>query len=222
MKSGFLALGGIIGAIAASSCCILPMLGAGISILGGTLSWIEGLRPYMAGFTLLALSLAWIFHIREARKEKTNNDCCNTEMASCSCPPQKNKTGKNTYLLAVATLFAIGVMGYPYIAVAFSNSGHSSGMTTEKDTLKKDTLRSRTYQPQVLKFSVKGMTCGGCEEMIKSKVKKVNGVVNVSASYKTGNVEVEATERTNPELIKRAIEDARYKVLKVESPAKEQ
>lgn len=65
-----------------------------------------------------------------------------------------------------------------------------------------------------LKLNVEGMTCGGCEASIESKVSKVAGVASVKADHKAKNVVVTAKsgETVDPEAVKKAVTDAGYKV----------
>ena len=52
---------GLLTAIAASLCCITPVLAliAGTSGLTSTFSWLEPFRPYFIGLTTLVLAFAW-------------------------------------------------------------------------------------------------------------------------------------------------------------------
>ena len=61
-------------------------------------------------------------------------------------------------------------------------------------------------------FKVEGMTCGGCEAGVKMKVKKLDGVESVEASYKaaTARVVYDAAKVT-PKRIIAAIEELGYK-----------
>ena len=60
-------------------------------------------------------------------------------------------------------------------------------------------------------FKVEGMTCGGCEAGVKMKVKKLDGVDSVEASYKDGTADVTYDPtQLGPEQIIAAIEDLGY------------
>ena len=52
---------GLLTTIAASLCCITPVLAliAGTSGLTSTFSWLEPFRPYFIGLTILVLGFAW-------------------------------------------------------------------------------------------------------------------------------------------------------------------
>ena len=69
---------GLLTAIAASLCCITPVLAliAGTSGLASTFSWLEPFRPYFIGMTILVLGFAWY----QKLKPKKQIDCnCETE-----------------------------------------------------------------------------------------------------------------------------------------------
>lgn len=60
-------------------------------------------------------------------------------------------------------------------------------------------------------FKVEGMTCGGCEAGVRMKVKKLDGVESVEASYKEGIATVVYhPDKITPERIIAAIEELGY------------
>jgi copper chaperone CopZ len=60
-------------------------------------------------------------------------------------------------------------------------------------------------------FSIEGMTCGGCEAGVKMKVKKLEGVKSVDASYEEGRATVTYDPHgTTPEEIVTTIEELGY------------
>jgi len=68
---------GLLTAIAASVCCITPVL-ALISGTGGIASsfvWMEPLRPYLIGFTILVLAFAWYQKLKKRAIEEIQCDC---------------------------------------------------------------------------------------------------------------------------------------------------
>ena len=66
---------------------------------------------------------------------------------------------------------------------------------------------------KTLTYEVKGMTCTGCEEAISASVKKIDGVKEVAADYKSGRVVVTFDPgKASPEAIGKAIEKPGYKV----------
>ena len=63
---------GLLTAIAASLCCITPVLAliAGTSGLASTFSWLEPFRPYFIGLTILVLAFGLILINALCRMEK--------------------------------------------------------------------------------------------------------------------------------------------------------
>lgn len=67
---------------------------------------------------------------------------------------------------------------------------------------------SQSQALQVCTLQVSGMTCGGCEAAVRNAARKVDGVKDVKASYKTGIAEVTYDPaRTTPESIAKAVTD---------------
>ena len=67
--------------------------------------------------------------------------------------------------------------------------------------------------PTTLQLTVAGMTCGGCENAVRRALAQVQGVEDVTASFKTGQVGVtfDAT-RVTPPMLKARIEELGYSV----------
>ena len=61
---------------------------------------------------------------------------------------------------------------------------------------------------------VNGMMCGGCENRVKNAIKNIEGVKNVTADHNTGNVIVISDNEVSEEIIKEALEDIGYEVVK--------
>jgi 4-hydroxybenzoate polyprenyltransferase len=101
---------GLISAIAASLCCITPVLAliAGTSGLASTFSWLEPFRPYFIGLTVLVLAFAWY----QKLKPKKQIDCgCETN--------EKPKFIQSKMFLGIVTVFAIIMLAFPYYTSVF-------------------------------------------------------------------------------------------------------
>jgi len=109
------------------------------------------------------------------------------------------------------------------IAVLITGCGKTDDKsTTENKTESKTTNTEQKNDGKSLEVSAndksveiqtKGMTCTGCENTIKSKVKKVDGVKDVMADFKSNTVKASFDPaKTNPDAIKEAITSAGYKV----------
>ena len=69
-QQGWLAAGGIIGAILASTCCVVPLLLALLGVSGawiGNLTAIEPYKPYIAAITVIFIALGF-WHVYFRRK----------------------------------------------------------------------------------------------------------------------------------------------------------
>ncbi len=183
---------GLLTAITASICCITPVLAliAGTSGIASTFSWIEPFRPYLIGLTILVLGFAW-YHKLIPRKEI---DCeCETD--------EKPKFIQSKKFLGIVTVFAIVMLAFPYYSGIFYPN-------TEKQIIVVDKSDIKTTE-----FKINGMTCASCEEHVNHEVNKLNGIVNLKASYENGNAIIEFDKtKTNGEEIEKAINSTGYKV----------
>lgn len=108
---------------------------------------------------------------------------------------------KHTILFSIIVIFTVFIV----------SCGKSDKQTAGKDQKSTQTDPSKL---KTVEYKTKGMTCTGCEETIKERVKRVNGVQEVEADYKLNMAKVTYdTDKTNPKQIEEAIVDAGYKVL---------
>jgi len=79
---------GIFAAIAASLCCITPLLAilGGIGGVASAFSWLEPLRPYLIGLTVIALGTAFYQAYKPSK-------------ADIDCDCEDEQTGKKKVLL---------------------------------------------------------------------------------------------------------------------------
>ena len=183
---------GLLTAIAASLCCITPVLAliAGTSGLASTFSWLEPFRPYFIGLTILVLGFAWY----QKLKPKKQIDC-NCETA------EKPKFIQSKTFLGIVTSFAIVMLAFPYYAHIFYPKTEKQIIVVDKSNV------------QTVEFSISGMTCASCEEHINHEVNKLIGIVNLKASYENGNTIVEFdNSKTNISEIEKAINSTGYSV----------
>jgi copper chaperone len=95
------------------------------------------------------------------------------------------------------------------------SDNQTSGNKTGKQTSSEENLQV-SGDDKLITVQCSGMTCTGCENSVKAKVKKVKGVRDVIADYKTNTVKAAYDEKqTNAEEIKNAITDAGYDVVSV-------
>lgn len=185
---------GLFAAVAASSCCIPPVIALIAGIGGGAsvLSWIEPFRPYLIGLAIVAIGYAWYTYL----KPKNADDC------GCEVDTKPKWFQTRGFLIGI-TLFAAISISFPYYAHIFYPDN------------KKEVVIVNLSNIQTVNFDVKGMTCSACEEHVKHAVNELDGIVNINASYEKANAEVEFDNtKTTKEAIQKAINSTGYKVIK--------
>lgn len=109
-----MAAGGLIGALAASSCCIIPLILFGLGVSGAWIGNLTRLAPYQPCFLAVAAGCLgcgyWLVH-RSVR-------AC-ADGAACARPPPRRfvKIG-----LVLATILVVLALGFDFIAPHFLNS----------------------------------------------------------------------------------------------------
>ncbi len=194
MKSDKKLIGaGLLSALAASLCCITPVLAliAGTSGLASTFSWIEPFRPYFIGLTVLVLGFAWY----QKLKTQKEIDCdCDTD--------EKPKFIQSKSFLGIVTVFAIVMLAFPYYSEIFYPNTEKQIIVVDKADVK------------AIEFTIKGMTCASCEEHVNHEVNRLNGIVSSTTSYENGNAIIEFDQtKTNELEIEKAINSTGYNVI---------
>ena len=187
---------GLFAAVAASSCCIPPVIAliAGVGGSASALSWMEPFRPYLIGLAIVAIGYAWYNYL----KPKKADDC------GCEVDAKPKWFQTKGFLIGI-TLFATVSIAFPYYAHIFYPDN------------KKEVFIVNQSNIQTLNFDVKGMTCASCEEHVKHAVNELEGIVNINASYEKANAEVEFDNtKTTKEDIEKAINSTGYKVINKE------
>lgn len=65
-----------------------------------------------------------------------------------------------------------------------------------------------------LKLKVSGMSCEGCENRVKNAVLKIEGVREVTASHKSGEVVISLDKEISKDVVVQKIEALGYEVSK--------
>jgi hypothetical protein len=108
-SSGTLAGAGVLSAIAASLCCIMPVLAlfAGSGSMASAFSWMEPFRPYLIGITIAFLGIVWY---RKLKPRPADN---------CGCMATKKTSFlQSRAFLLLVTLFSVLMITFPYYANA--------------------------------------------------------------------------------------------------------
>jgi len=160
-------IAGIFAAIAASLCCITPVLAfiGGASGLASSFSWIEPSRPYLIVATVLIFAFAWY----QKFKPQKQFDCdCETD--------NKKSFWQSKLYLGIVTVIAALLLAFPYYAKVF----YPKPQQTKVIVVDKSNI-------QTVQLNISRMDCEGCTAHINSELSKVNGVIEVNTSYKNAN-----------------------------------
>jgi copper chaperone CopZ len=187
----------VLTALAASICCITPVLAVlvGTTGLASTFSWIEPFRPYLIGFTALVLAFAWYQKLKPKTKAEID----------CECEDEKSNFINSKGFLFLVTLFAGLMLAFPdYSHILYSNPNTS-----------KEVVYVEQSNVKEIRVTVEGMTCTGCEAHIESAVSKLDGILNVNADYEAANTIVKYDEtKVDLQKIETAILSTGYKIIK--------
>ncbi len=187
---------GLLAAVAASSCCIPPVIAliAGVGGSASALSWMEPFRPYLIGLAVVAIGYAWYNYY----KLKNTDDC------DCEIDEKPRWFQTKGFLIGI-TLFAVVSIAFPYYASIFYPDN------------KKEVVIVNQSNIQTVNFDVKGMTCASCEQHVTHAVNELEGIVNVAASFEKANAKVEFdNSKTTKADIEKAINSTGYKVINKE------
>ena len=184
---------GVIAALAASSCCIPPLIAAiaGIGGASSSLSWMEPFRPYLIGVAIIAIGYAWFAHLKP---KKVDN---------CGCEIEPPKFYQKRSFLVGMTLFSIISITIPYYShLIFPDN-------------KKEVVVDNDANIKKVEIQIEGMTCDACQNHVDFTVNELNGIVSVKTSYEKKNTVIEFdTKQTSIEEINQAINSIGYKPIK--------
>jgi mercuric ion transport protein len=109
-----MAAGGLAGALAASSCCILPLVLFSLGVSGawiGNFSRLAPYQPYFIAVTVGCLGYGyWLVY------RSTKIPCADGDVCARPLPNRLVKTG-----LIVASLLAVAALGFDFLAPLFLN-----------------------------------------------------------------------------------------------------
>jgi copper chaperone CopZ len=194
-SSGTFTGAGVLTAIAASLCCITPVIAllAGSSSIAANFSWIEPARPYLIGLSISVLAFAWYLKLKPI---KTNDMDCNCETT------KKSSFLQSKTFLGIITVFAALMTTFPLYAKMFYPKPKAQ-----------TTALAAIDNKQQVKFTIQGMTCEACEEHVNNELSKVSGVLAYKTSYFTRSSLVTFdNSKVDAKTIEAAITKTGYKV----------
>jgi mercuric ion transport protein len=105
------AAGGLLGALAASSCCILPLILFGLGVSGAWIGNFTQLAPYQPYFIAATIGFLgygyWLVY----------RSCADGEACARPLPNPLTKAG-----LILATILVVAALGFDFVAPLFLNS----------------------------------------------------------------------------------------------------
>ena len=110
-----MAAGGLVGALAASSCCILPLVLFSLGVSGawiGNFTRLAPYQPYFIAVTIGCLGYGYWLVYRSTKLACADGDACARPL-----PNRLVKTG-----LIVASLLAVAALGFDFLAPLFHTS----------------------------------------------------------------------------------------------------
>lgn len=183
----------VLSAIAASSCCVPPLILLGMTLLGigtvglaGFSSTLGAMKWYIMPLAIIGVSVSFYMYFKE--KKKCKGTVC--KMA--------NATFTKT-MLTISTLVVSGFLTwsiYPYIlgASPIQVDGNSSA--------------------HLAVYEIDGMTCGGCEISVDEAVKATDIIDSVKSSFIEGKAFVwYGDDNVDMSLVEDAIRSVGYKPL---------
>ena len=187
---------GLLPALLASSCCIVPFIAliTGSSGITSSFSWAEPMRPYLIALSISALSFTWY---QKLRKNKTADDCC--------ASVQKAAFIQSKPFLGIITILAIAMMAFPLYSNQLLGNNEKMNPIIDESNMNR------------VEFTISGMTCTGCETHIKHAVENLQGVASVNVSYENSNATVSYdAKQTTLEEIREAIGSTGYGITNTE------
>tara|TARA_R110001592_G_scaffold33461_2_gene115839 strand:+ start:925 stop:1533 length:609 start_codon:yes stop_codon:yes gene_type:complete len=187
---------GLLTAVVSSLCCITPVIAviSGTSGIAATFSWMEPIRPYLIGLTVLVLAFAWYQKLKPRTAEEI----------ACACEEdEKPSFWQSRKFLMIVTAFSALMLSFPSYSHVFYPDNS------------KEVVLTSTSQIQSVNFEIQGMTCTGCEEHVKHAVNDMEGIIETTASYETSKAQVKFdASKISKEAIIEAINKTGYTVIK--------
>jgi copper chaperone CopZ len=115
-------------------------------------------------------------------------------------------------ILTIATLVVAGVISVKSdVFPCGGGKTHGQEVKSAPTFMSPVMLMSAESETIEKTIKVEGMECANCAKAIERAVKKVNGIIEVKADYKSGTCKIKAKKDVNMEEVFKAIEKAGFK-----------
>lgn len=185
----------LVAGLAASLCCILPIVFAlaGAGIVGAS-AFFEKWRPLLLGITFVLLGAGFYFAYRKPKHACAPGSACER--------PVINRAGR--LWLWIASIFVLLFAAFPYysgpVAALLLSERNAPSISD-----------SQAAQFKQVSFSVAGMTCASCAKSVENKLSALNGVHTVNVSYEKSRADIEFDPKVvTVEQLETAIREAGY------------
>ena len=171
MKVKSLTFASVIAAIAASVCCIGPIVAVGLGFSAtGLAAAFEPVRPYLLGLTFLLLSFAFYRAYRRAEE--------NCATGVCERPVSRRAQMLVLWLgAAIVVLFA----AFPYYSGTVWKTLGPRFRTVAASTAETNSLAVLT---------IDDLNCGGCVAAIQQTLSQLDGIRDVKFNYNDNTASV--------------------------------
>jgi len=153
-------IGAVAAAIAASICCLGPLLLVSLGATGAWIASLSALEPYRPALMLVTASFLGFAFFRIYRPRRED---CKPE-SSCARPTTKRLSKAGLWMV---TLFVIALFVSPHLVGRLASGAQgTAGVTTESTTL-----------------TVSGMTCEACSATVRTSLTRLAGVRDARVSF---------------------------------------
>jgi len=184
-------IGGVLAALAASLCCIAPLLAifGGLSGAATYFNWIEPYRPYIIGITILIFAFAWYQQL--VVRSRKQDDCC---------APAKRSFWQSKKFLLIDTLLSGALVAFPYYSSIFYKTPQKASVNINKQG-----------NIKYVQLNIKGMGCADCTKHIDGALMGLNGVTSSATSFEKAQTVVQYDpEKLNTDSIQNKIKEIGY------------
>lgn len=187
--------GSVLTAIAASLCCIGPLVAVALGASGFAASALfEKLRPAFLGATFAWLALAWYLTYRKPKA------ACE-EGAACAAKPVSKG---NKAILWLSTAFVLIAAAFPTLSSTILRARHDTSCCAP--------VAAADGSSAILRVEIPGMNCAACALNIEAVLRKQDGVSQAEVSFDTKEALVRYdTSKLSPQKIISVIDQTGFK-----------
>ena len=186
----------LLSALAASLCCILPLVAAagGVAVLGASAAF-EAWRPYLLFATAVLLLGGVFLAYRDYRRGCAPGSLCDTKAVS----------KWNFLSLGLAAVMVLFLALFPYY----------SGSVIQAIGAPKAKNESPNASTQTASFGISGMTCPSCAKGLEASFRNMPGVKEAKVDYESKQATVTFDPaKQSDEALKKLLAEAGYTVTK--------